>query len=53
MCTIIIMYMYINTYTKYLNVDDRKKSSNGEHSPIFPSGGDTVLTVVTKTFVFR
>ena len=26
---------------------------NGEHSPLFPSGGVTVPTVVMKTFVFR
>ena len=39
---------YINTFL--LN---GKTYDNGQHSPIFPSGGDTVLTVVTKTFVFR
>ena len=27
--------------------------TNGRHSPLFPSGGVTVPTVVTKTFVFR
>ena len=27
--------------------------SNGEHSPLFQTGGVTVPTVVTKTFVFR
>ena len=35
------------------NLRKRKRGNNGEHSPLFPSGGVTVPTVVTKTFVFK
>jgi hypothetical protein len=35
------------------NYFEKTLYENGQHSHIFPSGDDTVLTVVTKTFVFQ
>ena len=39
--------------TPIQNYFEKTLYENGQHSHIFPSGDDTVLTVVTKTFVFQ